>query len=74
MRDVSERLRDIQEAITRIERYAVRGRAAFDQLLSAGPSAGTTSNEHSNTLSPSRAIGTPVAHAHVAQIGRAAQL
>jgi uncharacterized protein with HEPN domain len=31
MRDVSERLRDIQEAISRIERYAVRGRAAFDQ-------------------------------------------
>jgi uncharacterized protein with HEPN domain len=31
MRDVPERLRDIQEAMTRIERYAVRGRAAFDQ-------------------------------------------
>jgi len=31
MRDVSERLRDIQEAIIRIERYAVQGRVAFDQ-------------------------------------------
>ncbi len=30
MRDVSERLRDILEAIERIEKYAARGRAAFD--------------------------------------------
>jgi uncharacterized protein with HEPN domain len=31
MRDPQERLRDILDAITRIERYADRGRDAFDQ-------------------------------------------
>lgn len=31
MRDPKERLRDILEAIARIERYASRGRAAFDK-------------------------------------------
>ena len=31
MRDARERLRDIQEAVARIERYAVQGRAAFDR-------------------------------------------
>lgn len=31
MRDDRERLLDIQEAIARIERYAARGRAAFEQ-------------------------------------------
>jgi len=31
MRDSTERLRDILEAIERIERYAVRGKAAFEQ-------------------------------------------
>lgn len=31
MRDMRERLGDIQEAIERIERYAVQGRIAFDQ-------------------------------------------
>ena len=31
MRDESERLRDILEAIERIEKYAARGRAAFDE-------------------------------------------
>ncbi|MFN0123731.1 MAG: DUF86 domain-containing protein [Blastocatellia bacterium] len=31
MRDDRERLLDIQEAIERIERYAVRGRAHFEQ-------------------------------------------
>jgi uncharacterized protein with HEPN domain len=31
MRDTRERLRDIQEAITRIERYASQGRSAFDR-------------------------------------------
>lgn len=31
MRDDRERLLDIQEAIERIEKYAVRGRAAFEQ-------------------------------------------
>jgi uncharacterized protein with HEPN domain len=31
MRDPQERLRDILDAITRIERYAARGRDAFDQ-------------------------------------------
>ncbi|MBI5369270.1 MAG: DUF86 domain-containing protein [Planctomycetes bacterium] len=30
MRDPQERLRDILEAISRIQAYAVRGRAAFD--------------------------------------------
>ena len=30
MRDDGERIRDIQEAIERIERYAVKGRQAFD--------------------------------------------
>ncbi len=30
MRDDAERLRDILEAIERVEKYAVRGRAAFD--------------------------------------------
>ena len=35
MRDPRERLRDILEAITRIEKYAGRGREAFehDELL-----------------------------------------
>jgi uncharacterized protein with HEPN domain len=35
MRDDRERLRDIQEAIGRIERYAAQGRAAFehDELI-----------------------------------------
>ena len=31
MRDESERLQDILEAIERIEKYAARGRAAFDE-------------------------------------------
>lgn len=31
MRDPQERLRDILDAITRIERYTARGRDAFDQ-------------------------------------------
>jgi uncharacterized protein with HEPN domain len=31
MRDPQERLRDILDAIARIERYAARGRHAFDQ-------------------------------------------
>lgn len=31
MRDESERLRDILEAIERVEKYAARGRAAFDE-------------------------------------------
>lgn len=31
MRDDRERLLDIQEALERIEKYAVRGRAAFEQ-------------------------------------------
>ncbi len=31
MRDDRERLLDIQEAIERIEKYSVRGRAAFEQ-------------------------------------------
>jgi len=31
MRDPKERLRDILDAITRIERYAARGREAFEQ-------------------------------------------
>lgn len=31
MRDERERLRDIVEAIERIEKYAARGRAAFDE-------------------------------------------
>lgn len=31
MRDPKERLRDILDAIARIERYASRGRAAFEQ-------------------------------------------
>jgi uncharacterized protein with HEPN domain len=31
MRDPQERLRDILDAIARIERYAARGRAAFEQ-------------------------------------------
>ena len=31
MRDPGERLRDILEAIDRVERYASRGRAAFEQ-------------------------------------------
>jgi uncharacterized protein with HEPN domain len=31
MRDPQERLRDILDAITRIERYVARGRDAFDQ-------------------------------------------
>ena len=31
MRDPQERLRDIFDAITRIERYAAQGRDAFDQ-------------------------------------------
>ena len=31
MRDPSERLRDILEAIERVERYASRGRSAFQQ-------------------------------------------
>jgi uncharacterized protein with HEPN domain len=31
MRDPKERLRDILDAIARIERYAARGRAAFEQ-------------------------------------------
>jgi uncharacterized protein with HEPN domain len=31
MRDPQERLRDILDAITRIERYAARGREAFEQ-------------------------------------------
>lgn len=31
MRDERERLLDIQEAVERIERYAARGRAAFEQ-------------------------------------------
>lgn len=31
MRDDRERLLDIQEAITRIEKYAAQGRAAFEQ-------------------------------------------
>lgn len=31
MRDPKERLRDILDAIARIERYAVRGRQAFEQ-------------------------------------------
>jgi uncharacterized protein with HEPN domain len=31
VRDPSERLRDILEAIDRVERYASRGRAAFEQ-------------------------------------------
>jgi uncharacterized protein with HEPN domain len=30
MRDIRERLRDIQEAIARIERYAIQGRAVFE--------------------------------------------
>ncbi len=30
MRDAAERLRDVLEAIERIEKYAARGRAAFD--------------------------------------------
>jgi uncharacterized protein with HEPN domain len=30
MRDSRERLRDIQEAIARIERYTIQGRTAFD--------------------------------------------
>jgi hypothetical protein len=30
MRDTRERLRDIQEAIARVERYTAQGRAAFD--------------------------------------------
>ena len=35
MRNVQERLRDIVEAIERIERYAIRGRSAFenDELI-----------------------------------------
>jgi uncharacterized protein with HEPN domain len=31
MRDDAERLRDIQEAIAKIEKYAVRGRQVFDE-------------------------------------------
>lgn len=31
MRDPAERLRDILEAIERIERYAARGRTVFDE-------------------------------------------
>ena len=31
MRDESERLRDILEAIERIEKYTTHGRAAFDE-------------------------------------------
>ena len=31
MRDVRERLLDIQEAIERIERYAAQGKGAFEQ-------------------------------------------
>jgi len=31
MRDDRERLLDIQEAVERIERYAARGREAFEQ-------------------------------------------
>ncbi len=31
MRDINERLRDMQEAITKIMKYASRGREAFDQ-------------------------------------------
>ena len=31
MRDDAERLRDIQEAIAKIEKYAVRGRRVFDE-------------------------------------------
>ena len=31
MRDDTERLRDIQEAIANIERYALRGKQAFDE-------------------------------------------
>ena len=31
MRDPKERLRDILDAIARIERYAARGREAFDR-------------------------------------------
>jgi hypothetical protein len=94
MRDTSERLRDIQEAISRIERYAVRGRAAFDQdeLIQnwivhhlQRPVRGRLSStcdptfsvsqavEQCDTLSPNRAIGTPVVRAHAAQIRRAAR-
>jgi uncharacterized protein with HEPN domain len=32
MRDPKERLRDILEALARIERYASRGREAFDMV------------------------------------------
>ena len=31
MRDDRERLQDIQEAIAKIEKYAVRGRQVFDE-------------------------------------------
>jgi uncharacterized protein with HEPN domain len=31
VRNIAERLRDIQEAITRIEKYSQQGRASFDQ-------------------------------------------